>query len=136
MPACRVLPGTSAPRRRRVPRVLPADRRMRPISDLQVRSAKVRFRGQSSHMLRDGWIDCFAPISVIHVAPSASRKRTWPADNEMAVTSGKQTLRARPPPFAPTRLVAEGSNPDARSGGDRDPAFSGPGVTQIGRAHV
>jgi len=33
----------------------------------------------------------FAPISVIHVARSASRKRTWPADNETAVTGGERT---------------------------------------------
>src|SRR3712207_607236 len=36
-----------------------------------------------------------APIAVIRVARSASRKRTWPADNEMAVTGGERTRRHR-----------------------------------------
>jgi hypothetical protein len=34
----------------------------------------------------------YSPISVIRVARSASRKRTSPADNEMAVTGGKRTF--------------------------------------------
>ncbi len=49
----------------------------------------------------------FAPISVIRVARSASRKRTWPADNERAVTGGKWTSRTRRPRLAPTPLGTE-----------------------------
>jgi hypothetical protein len=41
------------------------DRRVRPVLGLQVRPAKVRFRGQSGHMSRYDGPGSFAPFSVI-----------------------------------------------------------------------
>ncbi len=64
----------------------------RPKGDLRAASG-MSGAGGWLMLLSSSQVGRYAPIAAICVARSASRKRTWPADNEMVVTGGNRTVR-------------------------------------------